>query len=560
MRRVLVVGIVVLSLAVSLSVWAAAGCPRAVEAPSLRGGAAASSRPRSLHEAFDRIEGTGSASHVELLTSPAEAWGARWEMLRSAQERVDAAYYIADHDVIGLAFLGELSLLARRGVKVRLLVDRRGSDELLRPLAGRDWLEELAATDNAVVYVYNPAPDAVAGAAATASLLPALASTHKKLLAVDETVAITGGRNLSARYFSTADEVDDGFLDSDVRFDGRALVARAMAEIDAEILRSPSDVLTPDAVNVSSRADSLALIAAAMDAWLEGRVPLEPPAAVAALEAAAVRSLDEPPSPAALDDARPSFEELVKLPSLWGVLPLDPPARHRATVRLVSEQSLANGPVATKQTRAIEDAIVTALDGAREKIVVESPYLVLTPRLLAAFEQASARGVPIVVLTNGPESSDNPPSQALFIDTWPELMARLPTLRLFVRKERPTLHAKRFVIDDELTLIGTYNLDPLSARLNSEVVLGVWSKGFAAENRREIEGRIGDGASVEYRIERDAAGRAVRHPAGHPRAGRVVVIFGPADHTPPARLELLAAQKAPLLRLAGAAGMDLVAW
>lgn len=529
-----------------------------------KGGQSAVPTPRSLRAAFDDIAGAGGPAHVELFTNPASAWAARWEMLRSAQQSVDASYYIAEEDAVGLAFLGQLALLAGRGVRVRLLVDRRGSDELSSPAVGagrgRDWLEELAAVSPAAVAIYNPAPDALARAAAAASLLPALASSHKKMLVVDGALALTGGRNLGVDYYAAPEESAEGFLDTDVRFDGPP-VARAVADIDADFAASAVGALSPDVVNVSAPREALELMAHAMDAWLEARVPLEPEGeAVRALEAAAAAAHGRPPTASALEEIGPRLEELARLRSLWGVLPLSPPPRHKATVRLVSEPSAAEGPGSTKPSRAIEDAVVTAIAGARRQIFVESPYVVLAPRVLAALERAARRGVPIVVSTNGPSSSDNAASQALFVDTWPELMARLPTLRLWVRAERPTLHAKRLVIDDDLVLVGTYNLDPLSARLNSEIVLAVWSPGFARENRREIERRLGDGGALEYRIERDEQGEVRRQPPGQPQEGEVIVVFGPAHHTPPAALARLEGQKGPWLALARAAGLDVVTW
>jgi cardiolipin synthase C len=548
---------IVSALLVALSVLGAAasisgGCAR-VPRETSKG---ALPRERTLHGAFSAIPAPSSTSHVELLSDPALAWGARWEILKSAQSRVDAAYFIAENDVFGLAFLGQLTLLSQRGVQVRLVVDSRGSGSLVRPLAGRDWLEELAGTENAVVYVFNTTSEGIARAAEATSVWPALASSHKKILAVDGAIAITGGRNLAADYFSSVAEEPNGFLDSDVRFDGAAAVARIVAEVDAEIEATRYGMVMPDVVNVRRRAGSLGMIAGAMDAWLEGRVPREPAdEAVVALARAGAQALGERATEAMADDIRPHLEKLAALPSLWGILPLSPPPRHRSSVRIVSEQSIAHG-----KSQEIEEALVTAVVSAKREILIESPYLVLTPRLFAALQQASERHVPITVLTNGPVSSDNAPSQSLFIDTWPELMAQIPTLQIRVRAERPTLHAKRAIFDSELTLIGTYNLDPLSAWLNSELVLAVWSRGFARENRKELVALLEDEGTLEYRIARDRRGQPRRHAADHPQAGEVIVLFGPRDHAPAKQMQLLEAQKGPLLKLAAAIGLDVVSW
>jgi putative cardiolipin synthase len=94
------------------------------------------------------------------------------------------------------------------------------------------------------------------------------------------------------------------------------------------------------------------------------------------------------------------------------------------------------------------------------------------------------------------------------------------------------LHGKVGVFDGRVTLLGSYNLDLLSAKVNGEITAAVWSPDFARQNLDVIEGLIARGEPdvYEYRIARDAAGQPLRHPAGHADAGRVVVAFGHENH------------------------------
>jgi putative cardiolipin synthase len=46
-----------------------------------------------------------------------------------------------------------------------------------------------------------------------------------------------------------------------------------------------------------------------------------------------------------------------------------------------------------------------------------------------------------------------------------------PVVRIEAPKGKPALKSKRGVIDEETTLLGTYNIDPRSANLNSELML-----------------------------------------------------------------------------------------
>lgn len=90
-------------------------------------------------------------------------------------------------------------------------------------------------------------------------------------------------------------------------------------------------------------------------------------------------------------------------------------------------------------------------------------------------EEAARCGVAITIVTNSPVSSDNALSQAFFLEQWPELLARMPTMRLFVAG-RANLHTKAVTFDGQIGMVGTCNLDPLSMAFNSEVMAAMWSR------------------------------------------------------------------------------------
>ena len=128
------------------------------------------------------------------------------------------------------------------------------------------------------------------------------------------------------------------------------------------------------------------------------------------------------------------------------------------------------------------------------------------------------------------EHIDNAMSQAFFQQQWPQLLARVPGLRLFVTGDRRTLHSKLMVFDDRLALVGTYNLDPVSMGLNSEIMAAVWSAPFAQRVGalpRKVLAR-GTPTVYEYKIKRNARGEPVLDKNGKP-----IVAFGPRDHAPP---------------------------
>jgi phosphatidylserine/phosphatidylglycerophosphate/cardiolipin synthase-like enzyme len=172
--------------------------------------------------------------------------------------------------------------------------------------------------------------------------------------------------------------------------------------------------------------------------------------------------------------------------------------------------------------------------------VIENPYVVLTKEMIQALREAGQRGVQILLGTNSPTSTDSTVTQAFFLKDWPRLEATIPNLRIFVATGERKLHAKVAVVDDVLTLVGTYNMDFISERVNSELATLVWSPEFADQAsagiaRDKSEERNG---VVEYRILRDGQGNPIRSD-GKPvldDQGNLVnepeVAYGPEDHVP----------------------------
>jgi phosphatidylserine/phosphatidylglycerophosphate/cardiolipin synthase-like enzyme len=138
--------------------------------------------------------------------------------------------------------------------------------------------------------------------------------------------------------------------------------------------------------------------------------------------------------------------------------------------------------------------------------VIQSPYLVTTDLGKKLFADAVKRGVKIKIMTNSLASTDNLEAFSGYQRDRSELLAT--GVRIFeyrpdaaVRRKIMTgalqkkmdfspifgLHAKSMVIDGEITVVGTFNLDPRSANLNTECVTIVHSKEIAEGVLRGME-------------------------------------------------------------------------
>jgi phosphatidylserine/phosphatidylglycerophosphate/cardiolipin synthase-like enzyme len=99
-------------------------------------------------------------------------------------------------------------------------------------------------------------------------------------------------------------------------------------------------------------------------------------------------------------------------------------------------------------------------------------------------------------------------------------------------------------MDGVLSFVGSYNLDPLSAGVNGEVLSAVCSEELAGKERALILGRIEHGQPkvFEYEIRKNADGTPVKIDDHY------VAEFGPEDHCDRAALEKVKAME-PVLEL-----------
>lgn len=490
----------------------------------------------SLRAAFDSLPRGGQA-HVTPLYTNIDAWAARWRVLSDAKESIDVVTFILHDDLFGRAFLGMLVRKADEGVRVRLLVDSTGTMHAGSDRIDARVLAALDRRDNVDVRSYNPLTKALPDIAKDLSLLPAAAANHDKILLVDGRLAIVGGRNFADEYYG--DPADDPvvFHDKDLLVDSSEVARALRTAFERELFDESTQPIVEEAQPaVGGDADLLAA-AKVMDEALRA-MPIEetslPPAALPSTQAPVPKQRTLPH-----DDA----QGMLLFPRMRGALheSLEDKPGYQGEVRVLDSCSQAGC-----RKNDINAGLMRLVESARDEIVIENPYLMLSSPGLEVLQHAAARGVKIRLLTNSPASSDNAVTQAFFLAQWPKILAAVPTLRLFVMAESHNVHGKAVVIDGKVAAVGSYNLDVLSASMNSEIVGVVWSVPFAKATRAYIENTIARGAPHvrEYTIARDKNGAALLDDDGAP-----VVTYGPTDHCDPDQwTQLMVLRKAMALR------------
>jgi cardiolipin synthase C len=149
----------------------------------------------------------------------------------------------------------------------------------------------------------------------------------------------------------------------------------------------------------------------------------------------------------------------------------------------------------------IQQAYLKLLAGAEREVLIANAYFVPTSSLRAAIKDAVQRCVAVTILCNGPETNDTPGISLLGRGYYRELLAVNDTAEVKAcaqpaglqiwewrgqRADEPTrsqglLHAKFAVADRRVSIVGSYNLDPRSERLNSESALAFESAALAEQ-------------------------------------------------------------------------------
>jgi putative cardiolipin synthase len=406
-------------------------------------------------------------SGFRLLSSSADAFAARVELIRAAQRSLDLQYYIIHNGLSTRLLLKELLAAADRGVRVRLLLDDTASD-------GRDArIATLAAHPNVQLRLFNPL-ELGRGNAVTRTLgrlfdvRQQQRRMHNKLWLADGSVAIVGGRNLGDEYFDARQGVN--FKDIDLL--GAGPVAEQLGHGFDEYWNSALSKPVQQFLRRPPSAAALDALRKKLDARL-ARDRREQPQLYAHMTA----YQRAPQLQAWLD-------QLVWAPSsaLWDapskVLTDEPEAPLLLTTQLAPD-----------------------LQAVQHELVLISAYFVPAKEGMDYLLGRADAGVDVRLLTNALEATDVPAVHGGYAPYRRELLQH--GVKLYELRRQPdeepsynlggssesSLHSKAMVLDRRKAFIGSFNFDPRSVLWNTEVGVLVDSPALAGEVRRlAIEG------------------------------------------------------------------------
>jgi cardiolipin synthase C len=440
--------------------------------------------PRTSSTAFDQPQTTAigalfqeaadqhpDQSGFSLVRQGGQAFTARVAMADLAERTLDAQYYIWDVDTTGRIMAERLMRAAERGVRVRLLLDDHYQTEEIDLGVGA-----LDAHPNVEVRFFNPVANR---RWRTWSFLNEFSRAnhrmHNKLFIMDNAVAIVGGRNIGDTYFGV--RPDQNFRDLDLAMTG-PIVRDLSASFD---LFWNSEWAIPAGAVVEERATERDFQA------LKKRV------------AEKISAAGYPyPVDEQVADLRGRLAE-IRDALIWapGQVLVENPAR-----------------VDADDGNIITEALLRRLGETRRELLIESPYFILLDRGIEIMRTITARGVKVRVLTNSAATNDVMAAHAGYANTRKDLLeagVELYELRpdsnmrrdwaIAAGKSRAALHAKALVFDRKSLFIGSFNLDPRSRFINTEVGVMIESPELAAQLGEFMDEGVSPGSAFHVTLD-----------------------------------------------------------
>jgi len=382
---------------------------------------------------------------------------ARVDMIRRAEKSIDLESFIFNPDLAGKVILKELAAAAKRGVKVRVLVDKTPMSFKMN-----EHIAEVMKEHNIEIRYYNPAP--------VYKLSTIQFRNHRKLMVRDGEEAITGGRNIADEYYDLSKEFN--FLDRDITVEGS--VVKSMNDTfdnfwDSKLVEIPKKIEepTPQPEVYGEDPDYRSKKYYYDKAQKHARSLFEQDAEVdrvlKLLEKEGKESFLEyekrtcPEVTFASDREGASFKESLN------------PEKYRAKYRLVQQEIL----------KWMEHKI-------KDEVVIDTPYFLnnsITDKLFNYLEQKRAR---VKLFTNSLASTDAIHVSTVFNDSVTSFNNQ-DNFNAYVYKgkysgerkihdeevEKATwgTHSKSIVFSDEAFMIGSFNIDNRSSYYNTELAI-----------------------------------------------------------------------------------------
>ena len=396
-----------------------------------------------------------------------DALAIRLLLAERAEKTIDAQYYLLKPGITGSAFVNSLLDAADRGVRVRLLLDDMFTDGYDAGMAG------LESHPNIEIRIFNPF------AHRSARIWNGITDfsrinrrMHNKSFTVDNQMTLIGGRNIADEYFGAREDAKFGDLD---------------------VLG-----IGPVVQDVSASFDEYWNHERAAPVSAFAKMPDDPAAELVRMRTNLEKARQEiikSKYADAVGDRVNSYIDSDADEFIWApyVLAVDSPDKN------------------FKSKAATADSIVTplieSLRSAEKEILIISPYFVPMKSGVESLIAIQERGVQVTIVTNSLAANNQAtvhggyaPSRKPLLKAGVKIYEVRPDASvsgsqiLAASGAKATLHTKAFVVDEKEAFIGSFNFDPRSANINTELGVIIRSPKIATEladsfdAKKDIEG------------------------------------------------------------------------
>ncbi|TGD71119.1 phospholipase D family protein [Mangrovimicrobium sediminis] len=382
----------------------------------------------------------------------------RLALIDSAVSSLDIQTYLWYPDVSGKLILERAVLAARRGVKVRLIVD----DLLLQ--GHDDLIANLEAQPNIEFRIFNPWSERSSLAHRVGQMLAEMerlnTRMHDKLMIVDGRAVVIGGRNIGDHYFGLHETYN--FHDTDLF--GLGHIAEQAGGMFDSFWNSEWVV---SAQNLSAQADP----ALAAQQW---------------------RAIQDSTASA------PQLEQFPRQPRDWS----RELREQAAALRIGTSELIYDATAQDAIDQQLISSMFNLFDRAQSELLVMNAYIIPAQKAVDFMRALDERGVNVRILTNSLASHDVPAVNSHYEPWRDDLIAAGvdlyemrsdPAIQSTVVDVAPVqaqftgLHSKTAVVDRRYVFVGSMNLDPRSAKINTEMGAIVDSPALAADMAAVIE-------------------------------------------------------------------------
>lgn len=383
------------------------------------------------------------------IVTGANAFASRSILTGMAARNIDVQYYIWHNDQAGQLMLKDLWEAAERGIIVRLLLD-----DFNNSAEFDQHLLRFSSHPNIAVRIMNPLMHRKLQALNYVTGLPRInRRMHNKSMIFDKQITIIGGRNIGNEYLSN--DQNSQFADLDV-----LLIGKVVADIDNSFNSYWSSPLSFDIETLATPDKN------ATKDFLVGLDKLEEEEKSNSSSSLAVYKN-------AIEDSTID-EDLInkQVPFRWTNMQFLSDDVGKLTKSVPSDTNLV------QQLR-------TLLGSPSEKLTIISSYFVPTRDGVDTLVRLADSGIDIKILTNSFDATDVTAVHSGYSQWRPKLLRsgiKIYELKSTASEEKrenklwrarsqssTSLHAKTFAVDDHQVFIGSYNVDPRSANINTEM-------------------------------------------------------------------------------------------